>query len=131
MQWKPASAVLSALVLTACSYHFDLKVVELDGKIIFLAMDDQGTGCFSDFSVTNDAGQVMWHVEAAQYLPPPCDDKLPITYGVIPGGMTERVAAQPLRPEVLYKVEGWDGDSYSGAFRFRQERVIENIEADR
>ena len=25
------------------------------------------------------------------------------------------------------KVEGWDGDSYSGAFRFRQGIVVDNI----
>lgn len=131
MRKKSASALLSALALTACSYHYGLKVVELDGKIAFVAMDDQGTGCFSDFAVTDNAGQIVWKVDAAQYLPPPCEDKFPIVYGVTPRGMTERMAAQPLRPGALYKVEGWDGDSYSGAFRFRQGRIIENVETVR
>ncbi len=117
-----------ALALTGCSYHYDLKAVELNGRIAFVPKKDKGTGCFSDFKVSNDAGEVVWELDAGQYLPPPCGSKFPIIYASVPHGMTEKVKAQPLRAGALYKVEGWDGDSYSGAFRFRRGVVIDNIE---
>lgn len=88
---------------------------------------DKGTGCFSDFKVTGDTGEVVWELDAGQYLPPPCESKFPIIYASVPRGMIEKVKAQPLRADVLYKVEGWDGDSYSGAFRFRQSIVVDNV----
>ena len=47
----------------------------------------------------------------------------------VPHDMTERVKAKPLAAGVTYRVEGWDGDSYSGAFRFRKGVVVENVKA--
>jgi hypothetical protein len=41
--------------------------------------------------------------------------------------MMERVKAKPLLAGVTYKVEGWDGDNYSGAFRFRQGILVDNV----
>jgi hypothetical protein len=128
MRRSSAFAFSLALALTGCSYHYDLKVVELNGRIAFVPEKDKGTGCFSYFKVTSDVGEVVWEWDAGQYLPPPCESKFPILYASVPHGMTEKVKAQPLRAGVLYKVEGWDGDNYSGAFQFRQGIVIENVE---
>ncbi|CAA9515882.1 MAG: hypothetical protein AVDCRST_MAG31-1279 [uncultured Sphingomonas sp.] len=125
----PLSVGMSlALALTGCSYHYDLRAVELNGTIAFVPVKDKGTGCFSRFTVESDEGEIVWEVMAGQYLPPPCESRFPILYASPPPGMTEKVKAKPLRAGVLYKIEGWDGDSYSGAFRFRQGIVIQNVE---
>jgi hypothetical protein len=118
------------MLLAGCSYHYQLQVVERNGWVAFEAEGDQGTGCFSDLKVTSEAGEVVWELDAGQYLPTPCENKLPLRYGVVPGGMQERVKAVPLRAGVLYRIEAWDGDSYSGAFRLGR-GLIENLEERR
>jgi hypothetical protein len=120
--------LLFILALVGCSYHYDLKAIELGGKIAFMPEKEKGTGCFSYFYVTNEAGELVWKLDAGRYLPPPCEDMFPIVYGSVPNGMTDTVPAQPLRAGVLYKVDGWDGDAYSGAFRFRQGIIIVNVD---
>ncbi|MEO7751425.1 MAG: hypothetical protein ABIS09_08915 [Sphingomicrobium sp.] len=120
-------ASLLALALTGCSYHYDLKAVELSGRIAFMPMKDKGSGCFADFKVTSETGEVVWELSASQYLPPPCQSDFPVVYGTVPHDMAARVKAKPLTAGVTYRVEGWDGDGYSGAFRFRQGIVVDNI----
>jgi hypothetical protein len=122
-------AGLLALALTGCSYHYDLKALELNGRIAFVPVKEKSTGCFADFKVTADTGEVVWDLAASQYLPPPCQSDFPVVYGTVPHDMTERVKAKPLAAGVTYRVEGWDGDSYSGAFRFRPGIVVENVKA--
>ncbi|MGH6782497.1 MAG: hypothetical protein ACREB5_10385, partial [Sphingomonadaceae bacterium] len=100
-------------------------------RIAFEAKGSRGTGCFSNFRIISGTGEVVWSLDAGAYLPPPCDNKLPVIYGAVPTGMHERVKATPLRAGVLYRIEAWDGDTYSGAFRFRQSIVIENIDERR
>lgn len=113
--------------LTGCSYHYDLKAIELNGRIAFVPLKDKGSGCFADFKVTSDTGEVVWKLDAGQYLSSPCDSDFPVVYGAAPRAMTEKIKAKPLKVGVTYKVEGWDGDSYSGTFRFRQGIVVDNI----
>ena len=127
MNFRVALGFGLSMLLAGCSYHYELEAVEKNGRILFQPKDEHGTGCFSDFKVTNETGEVVWELDAGQYLPPPCDNKLPVIYGVIPRDMKERVKAAPLQAGILYKIEAWDGDSYSGAFRFRQGVVVENI----
>jgi hypothetical protein len=100
----------------------------LNGRIVFVPEEEKGTGCFSHFYVMDEADELVWKVDAGRYLPPPCEDKFPIVYGSVPKGMNETVKAQPLRAGVLYKVEGWDGDAYSGAFRFHQGIIVDNVD---
>ena len=124
---RSIAAALLPLVLTSCSYHYDLKAVELNGRIAFIPLKDKGSGCFADFKVTSETGEVVWELAASQYLPPPCQTDFPVVYGAVPHDMAERVKAKPLTAGVIYRVEGWDGDSYSGAFRFRQGIVVDNV----
>lgn len=126
-----AAGVVLLGVLTGCSYHYDLKAVEMDGTIAFVPKADRGTGCFSDFRVETEAREVVWALDAGQYLPPPCDNKFPIRYGSVPHGMVEKVKAKPLKAGMLYRLQGWDGDSYAGAFRFRQGIVVGNADERR
>lgn len=114
------------MLLIGCSYHYELEAVERNGRIAFEPKDDEGTGCLSDLKVTTGTGGLVWEVDAGEYLPPPCDNKFPVIYGTVPAGMNERVKAVPLRAGILYRVEAWDGDRYSGAFRFRQ-GILVNI----
>ena len=116
------------LALSGCSYHYGLQAVALEGRVAFVPQKAKNTGCFSEFKVTGEAGEVIWELEAGQYLPPPCENKFPIIYGSAPRGMTETVKARPLRDGVLYRAEGWDGDSYSGAFRVRGRAGVDNLE---
>ena len=125
--FKGCVATALALSLVGCSYHYDLKAVELNGKIAFLPAKDKGSGCFASFKVTNEAGELIWDLTAGQYFSPPCESDFPIVYGSVPRKMTERVKAKPLQAGVLYKLEGWDGDRYTGAFRFRQGIVVDNV----
>ena len=64
-------------------------------------------------------------------MEPACDNILPVTYGVVPAGMQERVKATPLRPAELYWIEAWDGSRYSGAFRITRDGIVEKIEERR
>lgn len=116
-----------ALILAGCSYHYDLRAVVLNGKIAFVPRDEKSTGCISDFNVTTETGEVVWELDAGRYLPPPCVNRFPIVYGSVPQGMVEKVPAKPLRAGMLYKVEGWDGDTYSGAFHFHEGIVIDDF----
>jgi hypothetical protein len=73
----------------------------------------------------------MWDLYADAYTPPPCQSRLPVVYGVVPAGMRVRVKAKVLVPNTDYVVDGWDGDSYRGAFRFRQGIAVDNIDYQR
>ncbi|SNS17653.1 hypothetical protein SAMN06295912_102120 [Sphingomonas laterariae] len=118
-----------ALSLTGCSYQYELKAIELNGKIAFVPMKDKGAGCFSRFVVTSETGEVVWKLDADRYIHDPCENNFPIIYGSVPrGGMAEIVKAKPLQAGIRYKIEGWDGDSYTGAFSFRQGIVVDNLE---
>jgi hypothetical protein len=132
MRRRFKACVTSALALSliGCSYHYDLKAVELNGKIAFVPAKDKGSGCLANFKVTSEAGEVVWDLTAGQYFSPPCQSDFPIVYGSVPRNMRERVKAEPLRAGILYKLEGWDGDRYSGAFRFRQGIVVDNVKTD-
>lgn len=121
------AAVLLPLALFGCSYHYDLKAIELNGRIAFVPVKDKSSGCFYHFTVTSETGQVVWDLYAGQYLPPPCQSDFPVVYGTVPHDMNEHVKAKPLIPGVTYKVEGSDGGFYSGAFRFGQGIIVDNV----
>jgi len=121
----------SALATAGCSYHYDIVAVEQFGAIVFEPAKDTGSGCFVEFSVKDQKGNVMWEVASGKYLPPPCDSKFPITYGATPQGMTERVKPVPLQTGITYRAEGWDGDNYSGAFRLRRGVIVDNMTEQR
>lgn len=131
MRCRALILIAMLLATTSCSYHYAIAAVEQAGKIVFLPKDEKGTGCFSDFSVQAEGGPVVWELSIGRYLPPPCDNKFPITYGAVPAGMTEKVKAVPLQAGTIYVIEGWDGDSYSGRFRFKRSIVIDNLPEQR
>jgi hypothetical protein len=130
MKFRLALGFALSMLVAGCSFHYELEAVVRDGRLLFQPKDHQGTGCFSDFTIRSETGEVVWEVGAGQYLSPPCDNRLPVIYGVVPAGMEERVRAEPLRDGVLYRIEAWDGDSYSGAFWLRQGMVV-NVYARR
>lgn len=121
-------SVALALSLSGCVYEYEIDAVELEGNIAFVPGKHKGTGCLNSFKVTSETGEVVWEIDSGRYLPPPCKTRFPVFYASIPSGFTEKVAAEPLKPGVLYNVEAWDGDMYSGAFRFRQGIIIENVD---
>lgn len=120
-------AVGLSLTLTACTRQYDLQAIELNGAIAFLPRENHGTGCLSDFKVMSASGQEVWVLDGGQYHSPPCQNRFPIVYGTVPKGMEEVTKAQPLRPGATYKLLAWDGDGYTGAFRFHTGIVIDNL----
>lgn len=117
-------SVLLALAVAACSYSYPVEAVFIDNKLAFRA-DDKLNGCLNSFTVESDAGEIMWAIEG-DFRSSPCEDNFPLVYGVVPRGLTSRVAAKPLKPGELYKIEGSDGDRYYGAFHYRRVLVITN-----
>jgi hypothetical protein len=86
---------------------------------------DKLNGCLSTFRVASDAGEVMWEIEGD--LPSsPCVNNFPLVYGEVPQGLKTKVAAKPLRPGILYKLAGYDGDRYYGAFTYRHAIAVTN-----
>ena len=119
--------LLACMPAAACSYQYRIAAIERAGAIVFEPDGAQGTGCLSDLTVHARNGAAVWAVRAAGYRAPPCVSRFPLTYGVTPTGMSERVKAAPLRPGTVYVVEAWDGDSYSGSFRLDRRIVVENL----
>jgi hypothetical protein len=128
MNLRLAQCLLLPTVLMGCSYRYEVKATERNGKIVFEPEKDRGSGCLSNFEVKDQNGKLVWKIDAGEYLPPPCVDKFPLVYGVVPKGMAEPVHAEPLRAGVRYRIDAWDGDTYFGAFKFRAGIVVENID---
>jgi hypothetical protein len=122
-----ALILASVFSITGCSYDYQIVAVERSGAIVFEPAKETGSGCFFDFSVRDPKGTVMWRVTAGKYLPPPCDSKFPIVYGVKPEGMAEEVKPLSLQAGITYRAVGWDGDNYTGTFRFKRGILVENM----
>ena len=122
----PRRSLASLLVLTlaGCSKAYPVEAVFIGGKLHFQA-EDKLNGCLNHFRVETEAGEVMWQLEG-DFRSSPCKDNFPLEYGVVPEGLKSRVAAKPLKADVLYKIEGSDGDRYYGAFRYRRTIVVTN-----
>jgi hypothetical protein len=124
--------VTTTLLLGGCSYGYTLKAEAKDGKVTFTpeptsGRRSQGTGCLSSFTVKTKGGETVWEWGSEKYTPSPCQNLLPVTYGVVPGGLQEATKAKPLRLGVEYVVEAWDGNSYTGSFRLEQGVYAENL----
>jgi len=131
-RWIARMAALSVLLAAAgCSYSYTLKAEDQDGRIVFVPEikdgRNQGTGCFASFVVETLAGEVMWEWSTKGYKDPPCQNLLPVTYGVLPAGVDEITRAKPLKLGVVYALAAWDGDSYHGTFRLRQGVIADNL----
>jgi hypothetical protein len=116
------------LLLAGCSYQYDLVAVERGGAIVFQPAKKHGNGCLSDMTIESENGEIMWRLDAGKYraADPDCPSSFPVTYGVAPHGLPQQAPAKALKPGVLYFVQAWDGDSYTGAFRFKQGIIVEN-----
>jgi hypothetical protein len=97
------------------------------GRVSFEPRGERGTGCLSTFTVTSQDGEVMWRIDAGAYLTRPCQDRFPLTYGAKLEGIAEEVEAKRLRPGG-YRAEGWDGDSYGGAFIVTGSGAVVNLD---
>ena len=122
----------TALLLGGCSYGYTLKADTHDGKVIFTpelstSRRSQGRGCFANFTVKTKAGETVWEWGSDKYAPGPCQNLLPVTYGVAPAGLKEATRAKPLQLGVDYVIEAWDGDSYTGSFRLQRGIYAENL----
>ena len=127
--WNRAKLLmcLSFLPALSCSNLYDMIAVEHDSTFAFQPKDDKGSGCLSDFSVSDNSGAVVWRISTETYIPPPCENRFPIVYGIVPKGMNEEITPAQLKPGTTYKMHAWDGDGYSGSFRFRRGLIIENL----
>jgi hypothetical protein len=127
MKWSTSFAVLTSLLLTGCSADYPLKAVFTDGKLYFVgAKKDWFFGrtgfCPSYFSVREQSGKTVWRIET-DLSPSECE-LFPVVYGVAPKGWKTVVRAALLKSGELYVLNGQGGDSYHGAFRYRERRVL-------
>jgi hypothetical protein len=119
---RPLAVV--GLTLAGCSYAYPIEAVFINGKLHFRA-NEKLNGCLNDLNVVSETGEIMWSIHG-EFRTSPCDDSFPVAYGVAPNGLQERVAAKPLKAGVRYTVDGYDGDSYYGAFQYRRAIIITN-----
>lgn len=125
-------AGLAVLALGGCSADYPLKAVVKSGKLYFDGADRHWffgrTGfCPSYFAVQTQSGETVWRIK--NDLSPADCELFPVEYGIAPKGGITVVPAQPLRSGELYVLHGTGGDSYHGAFRYRERRLV-SVEND-
>nr|WP_294851078.1 hypothetical protein [uncultured Sphingomonas sp.] len=127
MRWPPIFVAFAFLCLPGCSADYPLKAFFEGGKLLFDGAKKHWyfgrTGsCPKYFSVQTESGETVWRIESAQYV---SDCKLfPVAYGVVPKGWETVVPVKPLKSGELYVLKGRGSDSYHGAFRYRERKVI-------
>lgn len=133
--------VASVLLLSGCSYTFDILATMVDGRLTFI-VDPQSarkpSSCLTNISVTVDdrpslpttqsddeaqafeQGYAWWNAVGYE-----CGTRFPITYGVPLVGEPRsefadiEVAARPLEPGVIYRVNATSGSTGYGEGRFK------------
>jgi hypothetical protein len=120
------------LGLVGCSADYPLKALFKDGKLYFDgAKKDWFFGytgfCPRYFSVRAQSGETVWRIET-DLSPSECQ-LFPVAYGIAPKGWRHVVPAKPLKSNQLYVLNGRGGDTYHGAFRYRERRVF-SVEND-
>lgn len=153
---RPRYAILatSTLLVTSCSYVYDLQAIVLNGHITFVVdpRSKRQADCIRSIYVQttqdetaqakpgpNDAKDlvkngVFWWKD---YAVDQCLNKFPIRYGqplvgkpfVYSDGDTKGVEAKPLVVGVVYQVETASaGSGYGwGRFRIRMDHTVENL----
>ena len=123
---------MACLSLSGCIADYPLKAFVKDGKVYF---DGAGwdwflgrTGfCPKYFSVQSQSGETVWRIEPNHQI---AECKLfPVAYGIAPEDWGSVVSAKPLKSGELYLLKGQGGDSYHGAFRYRERRAV-SVEND-
>lgn len=135
------------LLLTGCSYGYDLRAIVLAGRLAFVVdpASQQDANCIRSISVSAESGPaaapsdgddrqlvkhgVVWSKDTAVTE---CLNRFPILYGQPLTGqpfLPPGVAAKPLRVATVYTVETTgSGSGYgSGRFRIRRDHTVENL----
>jgi hypothetical protein len=143
--------VYAALLLSGCSYSYELIAKVIDGRIAFVVDPKSGhqPGCINEIEVqTDDAvhaspapgddrdriGYGTFWFEVAGYE---CATEFPVFYGApLKGGPPESgkedlgmVKPKPLKVGVVYHVNTTTGATGygGGAFRIRADGIVENV----
>lgn len=131
-----------ALLLSGCSYSYDLLATMIGGRVAFVVdpTSDRKSDCINAITVEMDdptqgrdaVGEERWF-EQTSYN---CDNPFPILYGVpLKGGPPESgpqyatVKPKPLKVGVIYSVSTTTGATGSGGgrFRLRADGTVENL----
>lgn len=130
------ASLLIVLPLGGCYFSYDVRAVVIDGRLAFTTDKHWLTGepkcvdAIEVFAYTPDR-HVLWRQQAA---PDVCVQDFPIFYGQPMKGARpddpDAVAAEPLKPGVIYHVDTGTqiGGSGIDLFRLTPERRVENLE---
>ena len=127
---RAAPLVVAAFVLGSCSYTIDVRAGFVDGKLVFTGDDTQvrRSGCLGEFAIVGEDGVNAWRFEVpleVRQAKSSCGPNLPITYGMAPRDARVVVPPRPLVPGKLYFITGEAGNSYSGAFRYEKQTLVQ------
>lgn len=152
---RTASALLTFVALSGCSYPYDVRAVILHGKLAFIVDPNSKIkpDCIRSVHVQTDesarakpaygdnsalvANGIYWWKDFALDA---CPNRFPIFYGqpligqpfINQDGSTTAVEPKPLVPGVIYEIGTTSrGSGYgSGRFRIRPDRTVENLPID-
>jgi len=142
MRSRALGVTCLALLLTGCSYSYELLASIIGGRLAFIVdqASDREPDCINAITVEMDdpahgsdpPGEEHWF-ERASY---DCKNPFPIFYGVaLKGGPPENgpqyatVSAKPLKVGIIYTVSTTSGATgYGGGrFRLRANGSVENL----
>lgn len=117
-------AVPLIILLSSCSYGYDLQAVAMNGQLMFVVSpaSSQQPECLRDIEVVEESGQgeLAWS-DSVSY-DDACANQFPIAYGVKLKGqqLTDRkmVSGRPLQRGVIYNVSATTGATGYGGGRF-------------
>lgn len=132
------------ILLSGCSYSYDVIAKVIDGRLAFASKDDDYT-CIANIFVTAEDGVravpapsdqrglvlnggAFWWTDAPVAR---CTTKLPVFYGSVAPSVGHYVSPKPLRIGVMYAVNTEGGGAYGhGCFRITPTRRIQNLPYD-
>ena len=115
--------LIGASLLASCSYSYPVEVTIKHGEVVF-DVDQKLDGCLSFLNIVDlTSGSSVWRLEREDRTNS-CQRQFPIAYGRAPEGLREVKKAKPLRPGVLYRIEGFDPVRYYGAFNINSDGSV-------
>jgi len=113
-----------AIMLSSCSYVYDLHAVVSNEQLMFIVSpaSSQQPECLRDIEVVEESGgrETLWS-ESVSY-DDDCANEFPVVYGVALKGqhLTDRkeVSGKPLQRGVIYNVSATTGATGYGGGRF-------------
>ena len=140
-----AAPVLLSLLLSGCSYAYDVKTKVVDGRLTFDADPQWGSDCIRQVTIEAETGETVWQQSISHE--DGCANTFPIIYGIslqgeqliveannlipenVRGQAAPIVAPKPLQLNTTYLISTTTGSTGYGCGRFRllEDRKVESL----